>query len=253
MVVLFDAAARFVDRLPGARTEVFLDHVLGQDLPADSIAPSADRGEAVRLLTAHAAKGLEWDVVVLAGVQEGVWPDLRLRGSLLGSERLVDVLAGRAAAGAAAVAGETSALLDEERRLFYVATTRARRRLVVTAVASAGVGGSDGEEQPSRFLTELAVPRPGDIPPDDGPDGPGPAEPDDPDGLGPIDPPEGGPIDPGPIDTHHRDPDDPPAAATPAGVAAIAGVPAPPTGADEGAAEWADAPVGVPVGRAPRA
>ncbi|WP_130513179.1 ATP-dependent helicase [Krasilnikovia cinnamomea] len=158
MVVLFDAAARFSDRLPGARTEIFLDHVLGQELPADSIAPSGDRGDAVRLLTAHAAKGLEWDVVVLAGVQEGIWPDLRLRGSLLGSERFVDVLAGRAVAGAAAVAGQTSALLDEERRLFYVAATRARRRLVVTAVASAGVGGSDGEEQPSRFLSELALP-----------------------------------------------------------------------------------------------
>jgi superfamily I DNA/RNA helicase len=158
MVVLFDAAARFVDRLPGARTEVFLDHVLGQDLPADSIAPSADRGEAVRLLTAHAAKGLEWDVVVLAGVQEGIWPDLRLRGSLLGSERLVDFLAGRSASGQAAVVGQTSALLDEERRLFYVAATRARRKLIATAVASAGVGGSEGEEQPSRFLTELAIP-----------------------------------------------------------------------------------------------
>nr|WP_236718595.1 ATP-dependent DNA helicase [Actinoplanes sp. TFC3] len=185
MVVLFDAAARFVDRLPGARTEVFLDHVLGQDLPADSIAPSADRGEAVRLLTAHAAKGLEWDVVVLAGVQEGIWPDLRLRGSLLGSERLVDFLAGRPAAGAAAVVGQTSALLDEERRLFYVATTRARQRLMVTAVASAGVGGSDGEEQPSRFLTELGLPdqRGDDQPPPDAgptpdPDDPGPTEPD---------------------------------------------------------------------------
>ncbi|WP_433792063.1 UvrD-helicase domain-containing protein [Actinoplanes sp. CA-252034] len=161
MVVLFDAAARFVDRLPGAGVAVFLDHVLGQDLPADSIAPSADRGEAVRLLTAHAAKGLEWDVVIIAGVQEGIWPDLRLRGSLLGSERLVDVLAGRPATGPEAILGETSALLDEERRLFYVATTRARRRLVVTAVASASVGGSVGEEQPSRFLTELATPRRG--------------------------------------------------------------------------------------------
>ncbi|WP_173166296.1 ATP-dependent helicase [Phytohabitans suffuscus] len=157
MVALFDTAARFVDRLPGARTEVFLDHVLGQQLPADTIAPSADRGQAVRLLTAHAAKGLEWDVVVVAGVQEGIWPDLRLRGSLLGSERLVDVLAGRAdgTGVAASLVGQTSALLDEERRLFYVAATRARRRLLVTAVASASVGGSDHEEQPSRFLAEL--------------------------------------------------------------------------------------------------
>jgi len=157
IVALFDTAARFVDRLPGARTEVFLDHVFGQQLPADTIAPSADRGQAVRLLTAHAAKGLEWDVVVVAGVQEGIWPDLRLRGSLLGSERLVDVLAGRAdgTGVAASLVGQTSALLDEERRLFYVATSRTRRRLLVTAVASAAVGGADHEEQPSRFLTEL--------------------------------------------------------------------------------------------------
>ncbi|MEV4664671.1 ATP-dependent DNA helicase [Micromonospora echinofusca] len=191
VMVLFDAAARFTDRLPGARTEVFLDHVLAQDLPADTLAPTADRGEAVRLLTAHAAKGLEWDLVAVAGVQEGVWPDLRLRGSLLGSERLVDVLAGRTA-GAGRVAtlvGQSSALLDEERRLFHVAVTRARRRLLVSAVASAAVGGDDHEEQPSRFLYELgptdppatpAPPTPGDgpPPPGDGPDGPDPARPD---------------------------------------------------------------------------
>ncbi|MCW3841379.1 PD-(D/E)XK nuclease family protein [Micromonospora yasonensis] len=162
VLVLFDAAARFTDRLPGARTEVFLDHVLGQDLPADTLAASGDRGEAVRLLTAHAAKGLEWDLVAVAGVQEGVWPDLRLRGSLLGSERLVDVLAGRADGTGvrASLVGQTSALLDEERRLFHVAVSRARDRLLVTAVASAAVGGDDHEEQPSRFLHELAAPEP---------------------------------------------------------------------------------------------
>lgn len=172
VLVLFDAAARFTDRLPGARTEVFLDHVLGQELPADTLAASADRGEAVRLLTAHAAKGLEWDLVAVAGVQEGVWPDLRLRGSLLGSERLVDVLAGRADGAGLRVSlvGQTSALLDEERRLFHVAVSRARRRLLVTAVASAAVGGDDHEEQPSRFLHELAAPEPpavggGGVPP----------------------------------------------------------------------------------------
>jgi superfamily I DNA/RNA helicase/RecB family exonuclease len=166
VVALFEAASRFVDRLPGARAEVFLDHVKGQEVPGDSLAPTADRGTAVRVLTAHAAKGLEWDAVVIAGVQEGLWPDLRPRGSVLGAEWLVDVTAGRGGAPTAPtepigdgeswranVARQTAALLDEERRLFYVAATRARRRLIVTAVHS-----GDGEEQPSRFLREVAPP-----------------------------------------------------------------------------------------------
>ncbi|MFJ6152427.1 ATP-dependent helicase [Micromonospora profundi] len=209
VLVLFDAAARFTDRLPGARTEVFLDHVLAQDLPADTIAPTADRGAAVRLLTAHAAKGLEWDLVAVAGVQEGIWPDLRLRGSLLGSERLVDVLAGRFVGGArvANVVGQTSALLDEERRLFHVAISRARHRLLVSAVASAAVGGDDHEEQPSRFLHELL---PTDRPAP--PDGSGPADP--PSTPGPrTGPPTAGP--PGGDDPH----------ATPGGVAGRDGAP----------------------------
>jgi superfamily I DNA/RNA helicase/RecB family exonuclease len=157
IVVLFDAAARFTDRLPGAKIDTFLDHVASQQLPADSLAPNADRGSAVRLLTAHAAKGLEWDVVAVVGVQEGVWPDLRLRGSLLGSERLVDMLSGRAGrTEREVVVAQSAALLDEERRLFHVAVTRARRSLLVTAVDSGAVGGDDGEERPSRFLYELA-------------------------------------------------------------------------------------------------
>ncbi|MEH0972421.1 ATP-dependent DNA helicase [Micromonospora sp. CPCC 205546] len=219
VMVLFDAAARFTDRLPGARTEVFLDHVLGQDLPADTLAPTADRGDAVRLLTAHAAKGLEWDLVAVAGVQEGVWPDLRLRGSLLGSERLVDVLAGRTAGAGrvAALVGQTSALLDEERRLFHVAVTRARRRLLVSAVASAAVGGDDHEEQPSRFLYEL-----------------GPTDP-------PTDPPA--PTDPtGPTDS--TDSTDPTGPTAPIG---------PGDGAPVDADEEPDRPGALPVSRPPRA
>ncbi|MQA26109.1 MAG: AAA family ATPase [Micromonosporaceae bacterium] len=152
VVALFDRAAQFADRLPGAGPEVFCDHVLGQEIPADSLAPSADRGEAVRLLTVHAAKGREWDVVAVPGMQEGRWPDLRRRGSVLGSELLVDHVAGRAFGDQS---GLLAARLDEERRLAYVAATRARHRLIVTAVAS-----GDGEEQPSRFIDELCPPEP---------------------------------------------------------------------------------------------
>ncbi|MGZ4595425.1 MAG: ATP-dependent helicase, partial [Actinomycetes bacterium] len=152
VVALFEMAARFCDRLPGARAEVFLDHLLGQQIPADSLAARAPGGEAVRVLTAHASKGLEWDVVCVAGVQEGIWPSSRLRGSFLGAERLVDVLrpGGETLASDVAAVATLTRLLEEERRLFYVAVTRARRRLLVTAVTSEREGLA-----PSRFLDEL--------------------------------------------------------------------------------------------------
>ncbi|WP_328808035.1 ATP-dependent helicase [Nonomuraea antri] len=146
VVALFDRAATFVDRMPKAGPEVFLDDLAAQEIPGDSLADRAPDGDAVRVLTAHRSKGLEWDVVVVAGVQEGVWPDLRLRGLMLGVDELVEVSQGLET-NAASLA---SKLLAEERRLFYVAVTRARHRLVVTAV-----GGEDTDERPSRFLSEL--------------------------------------------------------------------------------------------------
>jgi superfamily I DNA/RNA helicase/RecB family exonuclease len=141
---LFDAAARFVDRLPQAGAEVFLDHLVGQQIPADTLAARAPQAERVSLLTAHAAKGLEWDVVAVVGVQEGVWPDIQLPGTLLGSERLVDLAADRESSAPEAL----SRAVAEERRLFYVAVTRPRRRLIVTAVRAE-------DAHPSRFLDEL--------------------------------------------------------------------------------------------------
>jgi superfamily I DNA/RNA helicase/RecB family exonuclease len=151
---LFEAAAQFTVRLPPGSPRLFLQSLAGQEIPGDTLAMQAPRGNAVQLLTAHRAKGLEWEVVVVAGVQEGVWPDLRTRSSLLGMDELVDLAAGSRAPGAGAdayAAALAAKLLSEERRLFYVATTRARRVLAVTAV-----GGEGSEERPSRFLAELA-------------------------------------------------------------------------------------------------
>ncbi|HSV68151.1 MAG TPA: ATP-dependent DNA helicase [Mycobacteriales bacterium] len=158
VVALFDAAAAFVDRLPRAGPLAFLDHLAGQQIPGDTLAAHAPVGDAVRILTAHAAKGLEWQVVCVAGVQEASWPDLRRRGTLLGSEALVELVAGWGPPPGSTTAppSPVAPLLAEERRLFYVAITRASRELVVTAV-------SGEEEQPSRFLDELVplVPAPG--------------------------------------------------------------------------------------------
>ncbi|MFD8560035.1 ATP-dependent helicase [Streptosporangium canum] len=151
VVALFDHAARFVDRLPHAGVEVFVDDLVAQEIPGDSLADRAPDTDSVRILTAHRSKGLEWDVVVVAGVQEGAWPDLRLRGSILSTDDMVARAEGSEHENPAAVsAALASQLLAEERRLFYVAATRARTRLIVTAV-----GGEDSEERPSRFLTEL--------------------------------------------------------------------------------------------------
>ncbi len=146
VVELFDTAARFADRLPRAGIEQFTEHLAAQQVPG-AATQRAGEPDAVTILTAHAGKGLEWDLVCVAHVQEGSWPDLRRRGSLLGVERLVDTVAGVELPDHPA-AGNAAGRLAEERRLFYVAITRARQRLVVTAVR-----GED--EQPSRFLDEL--------------------------------------------------------------------------------------------------
>ena len=164
VLALFDQAAHFADSMPPGAPGLFAESLTGQEIVGDTLAERAAREDCVRILTAHRSKGLEWDVVVVAGVQEGTWPDLRLRGSLLGVDELSEAVhLGLSAAGrpdqwpgsglgadvdAAMLAAK---LLAEERRLFYVAVTRARRRLVVTAA-----GGEDTDQRPSRFLTELA-------------------------------------------------------------------------------------------------
>lgn len=146
LCALFDEAAKTEEQRDHTSVAVFLDTLLAQQIPGDTLAERGVRGEAVRLLTAHRSKGLEWRLVVVAQVQEGVWPDLRRRSSLLGADEI--------GPDGPLPPLPTQALLAEERRLFYVACTRATERLVVTAVAST----DDDGDQPSRFTTELVAP-----------------------------------------------------------------------------------------------
>ena len=155
VLALFDQAAHFADSMPPGAPGLFAESLSGQEIAGDTLAERAVREDCVRILTAHRSKGLEWDVVVVAGVQEETWPDLRLRGSLLGVDELSEAAGPdqwQGGLGADVDAAMLAAkLLAEERRLFYVAVTRARRRLIVTAA-----GGEDTDQRPSRFLTELA-------------------------------------------------------------------------------------------------
>ena len=148
---LFEAAARHADRYPGASAGAFIKQIESEVIEADTIATRAARTGVVEILTAHSAKGREWDVVAVAGVEEGRWPNLKARGSLLGSERLAEIARRDVAAARSEsehLLGAASALLDDERRLFYNALTRARRYLFLTSTTG-------GEEQPSQFFAEV--------------------------------------------------------------------------------------------------
>ena len=98
-----------------------------------SLLTSADRRgieePAVSLMTVHAAKGLEFDHVYVAGVEEGLFPHSR---SLESSEEI-----------------------EEERRLIYVAVTRARKTLWLSNSEQRMLGGGLSDQAPSRFLREI--------------------------------------------------------------------------------------------------
>jgi len=106
----------------------FLEHVsLVMDNEAAADAPK------ITIMTIHAAKGLEFDTVFLAGWEEGVFP----------SQRALDE------------GGLAS--LEEERRLAYVAITRARRRCIIIHAANRRIYGQWTSSIPSRFVGELPL------------------------------------------------------------------------------------------------
>ncbi|MFP3464856.1 ATP-dependent helicase [Leifsonia sp. SIMBA_070] len=148
VVALFTAARRFVERYPERPASDFVVELLGAEVPEDTLAARTS-GEAVLVCTPSAAIGREYEVVAVAGLQESVWPNLRLRGSLLHPQDLPDALEGRATA----TEDERAEVLGDELRMFALAVSRSRGQVLLTATAN-------DDEQPSPFLRlagDLAV------------------------------------------------------------------------------------------------
>jgi superfamily I DNA/RNA helicase/RecB family exonuclease len=150
MIQLFDSAARHIERFPGAKPDLFLNEIANETIVTDLITARGVRADVVEILTVHSAKGRQWQYVAVAGVQEGAWPNLKQRSSLLGAERLVErVRHGDELAQVALDMIAASSLAEDEARLFHVAITRARQSLLVTAI-------SREDETPSIFFEDLA-------------------------------------------------------------------------------------------------
>jgi DNA helicase-2/ATP-dependent DNA helicase PcrA len=125
---LISVAAEFEAGSPGGTVTAFLEQVsLVAD--ADQIPVTGDDAGVVTLMTLHTAKGLEFPVVFLTALEDGVFPHLRA----LGDPRE----------------------LEEERRLAYVGITRAQRRLFLSRATVRTSWGQPAYNPPSRFLDEL--------------------------------------------------------------------------------------------------
>ncbi|WDF32456.1 ATP-dependent DNA helicase [Arthrobacter agilis] len=150
MMALFHTAERFVEQMPGADPGLFLDYVLSQDIPMDTLAERTRRQASVSVMTPASAAGRHWPLVIVAGVQDGTWPNLRLRGELLGSGELRALL--DHGASFRATRDPVSQVQDirfDELRTFSLAVSRATEELICCAVSSQ-------DEQPSQFLDVLA-------------------------------------------------------------------------------------------------
>ena len=160
VVALFEAAARFCDRLPAAGPEVFLDHLLGQQIPGDDLAgrvPGRGRGAGPDRACAPRASSGTSSASPGSRRASGPTCGCAARSSARSGWSTCCGRAPSAPPTQVATAATLARLLDEERRLFYVAATRARVSLSVLGVSSEREGLA-----PSRFLDEID-PLPADL------------------------------------------------------------------------------------------
>jgi len=152
LLELFAAAERLTERRPGAGPLDLVEQIRAQAVVEDTLAPAAAARGRIDVLTPAQLAGEHRDTVVLARLQEGAWPDLRLRSTLFGAADL-SLLAGPRAAdpvpGPEALrALQREQVLADELRLAVSALARARTRVLLTAI--------EGEqEEPSALFDVL--------------------------------------------------------------------------------------------------
>ena len=150
VVGLFEAAERFVDQVPGATARAFMDYMDHQELPMDTLAARAPAEDNVSVMTPAGSAGRQWAHVVVAGVQQGVWPHTALRGQVVGTDVLTGALDhGPEQATRLSAVDRLRQVRFDELRQFATAVSRATAGLTVTAVASQ-------DEQPSEFVDLVA-------------------------------------------------------------------------------------------------
>ena len=169
VVALMRVADVWEQRNPGGAAGRFAEELLAGSVPIDTISRVGQRPEGVEVLTPAQAVGRHWDVVAVVGLQDGAWPNMRLRDRILRADLLADVGAGRTATdpeGNEALIDSTRAarksVLDEEYRLLVAALSRATRFIHAGAVRNE-------HQAPSAFFdlvaTHAGTPRIGGVVP----------------------------------------------------------------------------------------
>lgn len=156
MTALFTAADRYQERQPDADITVFLDHIAQQAVPEDSLTPRGQLRGQLSVTTPAALAGSQVSTVIIAGLQDGAWPNVRIRSSILGAADLALLADDPSLIGTPPEtirALQRQSVLMDEVRLFIAAVSRARDRVLVSAVLT-------DSQQPSvlhRLTAEFAA------------------------------------------------------------------------------------------------
>lgn len=160
VISLFKRLEVWSERNPSAPGQQFLDELEAQQVASDSVAALGARPQGVSVLTVAACAGRQWEFVAVLGVDDGVWPNLRLRDSLTQTGLLTDIVSQRiadtvnlasltASLDPQALAQARAQICSDEMRLLVAAMSRANRQLWLGAV-------NGGEQGPSSFFNYLS-------------------------------------------------------------------------------------------------